>query len=63
MMLSVDGATTSEIEADLACVGFEESATETVKVKFPVAVGEPRIAPLVARLSPPGRLPEVIDQE
>jgi len=61
--LSVDGATTSEIEADLACVGFEESATETVKVKFPVAVGEPRIAPLVARLSPPGRLPEVIDQE
>ena len=63
MMLSVAGVMTSEIEADLACVGFEESATETVKLKVPVAVGEPRIAPLVARLSPPGRLPAAIDQE
>ena len=48
-MESVAGATTSEIEADLVCVGFDESATEAVKLKVPIAVGEPRTAPLVAR--------------
>jgi hypothetical protein len=62
-MASVAGATTIEMEADLVCVGSEESATAAVKLKVPVAVGEPRIAPLVARLSPAGRLPEVMDQE
>ena len=62
-MESVVGATTSEIEADLVCVGFDESATDAVKLKVPIAVGDPRIAPLVARLSPAGSVPEVMDQE
>jgi hypothetical protein len=62
-MASVAGETTIEIEADLVCVGFDESATEAVKLKVPIVVGEPRTAPLVARLSPAGSVPEVMDQE
>ena len=38
------------------------SLTETVKFTVPVTVGVPEIVPVVAaRVSPAGRLPEVID--
>lgn len=40
-----------------------ESLTVTEIGKLPLAVGVPEIAPVLAlRLSPAGRLPEVIDQ-
>ena len=35
-----------------------ESATCTVKVEVPAAVGVPAISPAVLRLNPAGRLPE-----
>ena len=46
----------SEIVAlvKLACVGALESAPETVKVKAPVAVGVPVIAPEAESESPAG---------
>src|SRR5271165_4368389 len=39
-----------------------ESATCTVKLAVPVAVGVPEISPEVERVSPTGRLPETTDQ-
>src|ERR1700686_5226081 len=38
--------------------GLPESATWTVKVDVPVAVGIPEITPLLFRLNPVGSLPE-----
>jgi hypothetical protein len=57
------GATTIERLADFVCAGFPASATVAVKLDVPVAVGVPEISPVLeARLSPAGRLPDVIDQ-
>jgi hypothetical protein len=54
---------TSVSETDLACDGFDESATAAVKVVVPLPVGVPEITPVVAdKLSPLGRPPEVMDQ-
>jgi len=45
------------------CCAELESLTITVIGKLPLVVGVPEIKPvLAARLSPAGRLPEVIDQ-
>jgi hypothetical protein len=61
--VKADGATTSETVVDTLCAGLAESETLTVKLKLPTAVGVPVIIPVAAaRLSPDGRLPEVIDQ-
>ena len=38
--------------------GLPESATCTVKVEVPVAVGVPEITPLALRLNPLGSVPE-----
>jgi hypothetical protein len=63
VITSAGGAMTSETDVDVVCVGLEESATVAVKLKVPLAEGVPEIRPvLAARLSPAGRLPEVIDQ-
>lgn len=60
---SCDDLTVSESDADLVWAGFPLSVTLTVNLKVPLAVGVPVIAPLPApRLSPAGRLPDVIDQ-
>jgi hypothetical protein len=57
------GATTIERLADFVCAGFPASATVAVKLNVPVAVGVPEIRPVLeARLSPAGRLPDVMDQ-
>lgn len=56
-------ATTSEIVDEVVWAGFDASLTVTVIGKLPFAVGVPEMRPvLAARLSPAGRLPEVIDQ-
>lgn len=56
-------AMTSETEVDAVCAGLEESVMVAVKLKVPFAVGVPETRPVLgARLSPVGRLPEVIDQ-
>jgi hypothetical protein len=48
--------------ADLDCAGLSASVTVAVKLDVPLVVGVPEITPLLgARLSPAGRLPEVID--
>jgi hypothetical protein len=62
VITSAGGAMTSETDVDVVCVALEESATVAVKLKVPLAEGVPEIRPvLAARLSPAGRLPEVID--
>ena len=43
-------------------VGVVESVTFTVKLNEPEAVGVPEIVPLVDRLKPPGKAPELILQ-
>ena len=53
-------ATTSVIAVDFVCAGLLLSFTVAVKLKVPLTVGVPEITPLV-RLTPDGRLPEVID--
>ena len=53
------GATTSEKVADFVCAGLAESVTVAVKLKVPLTAGVPEMVPLVARLTPAGRLPEV----
>ena len=56
-------AMTSEIVDEVVWAGFDASLTVTVIGKLPFAVGVPEMRPvLAARLSPAGRLPEVIDQ-
>jgi hypothetical protein len=57
------GATTIESLTDLVCAGLSASATVAVKLDVPLAVGVPEIRPVLeAKLSPAGRLPEVMDQ-
>jgi hypothetical protein len=56
-------ATTIERLTDFVCAGFPASVTVAVKLDVPVAVGVPEIRPVIeARLSPAGRLPDVMDQ-
>jgi len=57
------GAMANENASDTALgVGVALSVTVTVKLAVPLALGSPLITPVeLARLSPPGRLPEVID--
>jgi hypothetical protein len=56
-------AITSEIVDEVVWIGLDASLTVTVIGKLPFAVGVPEMRPvLAARLSPVGRLPEVIDQ-
>jgi hypothetical protein len=60
---SAGAATTSESRTDWDCVGFDASATAAVNLKVPLAVGVPEMSPVaLARLSPAGSVPEVIDQ-
>ena len=48
----------------LVAVSELASVTCTVKLAVPVAVGVPEIVPVLgARVSPAGKLPEMIDQE
>lgn len=55
---SVTGVMTMESWTDLVCAGFSASATLAVKLKVPLAVGDPEMIPvLAARLRPAGRLP------
>jgi hypothetical protein len=51
------------IDSDVlaVCAGELESATETVKLELPFAVGVPEITPLLDIVSPAGRLPEASD--
>ena len=59
----VAAATTMEVAADWVCMGEPLSLTAAVKLKVPLVMGVPEIMPLVAaRVSPAGRLPDVIDQ-
>jgi hypothetical protein len=55
-------ATVIEADAVAVCAGLLESVAVTAKLYEPLVVGVPEIAPLLARLSPVGRLPEVTDQ-
>ena len=60
---SVVGLTRIAAVADLVCAGLLLSVTVTVKVEDPLAVGVPEIIPVDdARVTPAGRLPELIDQ-
>ena len=57
------GATVMEVATDFVWTGLPLSLTDAVKLKVPPAVGVPEMTPVVgARVSPVGRLPEVIDQ-
>jgi hypothetical protein len=57
------GATTIEVAAELVCAGEPLSVTVAVKLYVPLVEGVPEMMPVVAaRVSPAGRLPEVIDQ-
>jgi hypothetical protein len=52
-----------EVAADFVWTGELLSLTVAVKLDVPLVVGVPEIMPVVAaRVSPAGRLPEVIDQ-
>jgi hypothetical protein len=63
VMVSGAGAMTNEIVADLVWTGLEESVTVAVTFTVIPVVGVPKMMPvLVARVSPVGRLPDVMDQ-
>lgn len=63
VITNAGGAMTSEIDVDAVCAGLEESTMVAVKLKVPFAVEVPEMTPVPgARLSPAGRLPDVIDQ-
>jgi len=56
-------AMTIEVAADFVWTGLPLSLTVTVKFEVPLVEGVPEMIPVVAaRVSPAGRLPEVIDQ-
>jgi hypothetical protein len=59
----VSGVDATEIVtgADVVCIGLLLSLTAAVKVATPLVVGVPEMAPVDARLSPAGRLPEATD--
>ena len=59
----VAAATTMEVAADFVWTGELLSLTVAVKLDVPLVVGVPEMMPVVAaRVSPAGRLPDVIDQ-
>ena len=59
----VAAVTVKEMLAVAVCCTALESVTMTEIRKLPLAVGVPEMMPVLAlRLSPAGRLPEVIDQ-
>jgi len=63
VIASAGGATTSDRVTVFVCTGLDESETEKVRLLVPLAVGFPEITPVdAARLSPEGRVPELIDQ-
>jgi hypothetical protein len=62
-IVRAEGATTSDRVTDLVWAGELASATATVKLAVPLAVGVPEIRPVdVFRLRPAGRFPERKDQ-
>ena len=62
VMLSGVPPTTIEVVADLLCAGLPLSVTVTVKLDVPETVGVPEMVPLLARVRPVGKLPEVMVQ-
>jgi len=65
VVVIVSGAavTDSDILADAVCAGLSASVTTAVKLNVPLTVGVPETTPVpAARLSPVGKLPELIDQ-
>jgi hypothetical protein len=62
VIVSRVGATVTAVVAEAACTGLPLSVTVAVKAEVPERVGTPEIAPVDdVRVSPAGRLPEVID--
>ena len=64
VVLIVSGAPAAIESARVAVVvwaGEPASLTVTPTLKLPLAVGVPETRPVVARVSPAGRAPEVID--
>jgi hypothetical protein len=61
VIVSGPGETAIEVESDFVCDGLPLSLTDAVKLKVPLAVGVPEIAPATESVNPAGRLPEVID--
>jgi hypothetical protein len=59
-IMSVVGVTAMLIVVDAVWVGLPLSCTDTVKVDVPVADGTPEIVPADERVSPAGRVPDVI---
>ena len=59
-MIKSWGATVIDNVAEV--MTCEESLTWTVKLNAPAAEGTPKSEPVVARLTPDGRAPEVSDQ-
>ena len=47
--------------AEAVAAGDALSATDTVKVDVPLAVGFPEITPALDSVNPAGRLPDAID--
>ena len=63
VIVRVEGAMTTDSCAVFVWAGFPASLTFAVKLKVPLAVGVPEMMPVAGdRLSPAGRLPDVIDQ-
>jgi hypothetical protein len=57
-----DGETVIDTVAELVLSGLEESASDAVKWKVPLAEGVPDMTPVAElRLRPDGRLPDEID--
>jgi hypothetical protein len=62
VIASGNGVTASVKVTDFVCAGLDESTTLKVRLVELLAVGCPEMIPVdAARLSPPGRLPEVRD--
>ena len=54
--------TTIEVVADLLWAGLPLSVTVAVKLNVPETVGAPEMVPLLARVRPAGKLPELTVQ-
>jgi hypothetical protein len=57
-MTNCDEETVIDSDMLAVCAGELESATDTVNVELPFAVGVPEITPPLDIVSPAGRLPE-----
>ena len=62
VMLSGAEPTMIEVVADLLWAGLPLSVTVAVKLNVPETVGVPEMVPLLARVRPVGKLPEVMVQ-